>query len=211
MLFRVHVCPILKDKSSDKTLPLNYRGVSLLSCKCKLYSSFVNKIITCYLEDQDLLADEQNGFRRGRSCEDHIFTLSSLVRNHGNLHTALLDLRKAFDFIDRDMLLYKLLLNAIDGKVYSALKSMYEHIVSCIRINNTLTSWFDCKSGVARGSNLSPMLFAIIVNDLVREVNELGLGVNINNSAVSILLYADDIALVAKKRKLFAKNVRYPL
>ncbi|XP_060597076.1 uncharacterized protein LOC132750994 isoform X1 [Ruditapes philippinarum] len=67
------ICPILKDKSSDKRLPLNYRGVSLLSCVGKLYSSLINKRITFYLENENLLADEQNGFRRGRSCEDHIF------------------------------------------------------------------------------------------------------------------------------------------
>ncbi|XP_053391424.1 uncharacterized protein LOC128554201, partial [Mercenaria mercenaria] len=116
------IFPILKDKNSDKRLPLNYRGVSLLSCISKLYSSFINKRISYYLEESDLLADEQNGFRRGRSCEDHVFTLSSLVRNHDNLHTAFIDLKKAFDFVDRDMLLYKLLLNGIDGKVYNAVK-----------------------------------------------------------------------------------------
>jgi hypothetical protein len=70
------------------------------------------------------MADEQNGFRRGRSCEDHIFTLNSLARNQDNLHTPFIDLRKAFDFADRDMLFYKLLLNGIDGKVYNTMKSM---------------------------------------------------------------------------------------
>jgi hypothetical protein len=158
----------------------------------------INKRITFYLENENLLADEQNGFRRGRSCEDHIFTLNSLARNQDNLHTAFIDLRKAFDFVDRDMLFYKLLLNGIDGKVYNAVKSMYKHTISCIRINNNVTSWFDCKSGVAQGSNLSPTLFAIFVNDLVREINDLELGVTINNASISILLYADDIALIAK-------------
>ncbi|XP_060600600.1 uncharacterized protein LOC132754030 [Ruditapes philippinarum] len=119
------ICPILKDKSSDKRLPLNYRGVSLLSCVGKLYSSLINKRITFYLENENLLADEQNGFRRGRSCEDHIFTLNSLARNQDNLHTAFIDLRKAFDFVDRDMLFYKLLLNGIEGKVYNAVKMTY--------------------------------------------------------------------------------------
>ncbi|VDI78049.1 Hypothetical predicted protein [Mytilus galloprovincialis] len=58
------ICPILKDTSSDTWLPINYRGVSLLSCISKLYSAFINKRITHYLENQDILADEQNGFRK---------------------------------------------------------------------------------------------------------------------------------------------------
>ncbi|XP_055998773.1 uncharacterized protein LOC130047523 isoform X1 [Ostrea edulis] len=68
------ICPILKDSSSDKHLPMNYRGISLLSCISKLYSAFINKRLVTYLENNDILADEQNGFRRGRSCEDHIET-----------------------------------------------------------------------------------------------------------------------------------------
>lgn len=90
------ICPILKDCSSDKRLPMNYRGISLLSCVSKLYSSFMNKRLTKFLEQNDILADEQNGFRRNRSCEDHVFTLNSIVRNNDNVFTAYIDLRKCF-------------------------------------------------------------------------------------------------------------------
>ncbi|VDH95861.1 Hypothetical predicted protein [Mytilus galloprovincialis] len=71
------ICPILKDKSSDKRIPLHYRGISLLSCVSKLYSGFINNRVSSYLEDNDLLSEEQNGFRKNRSCEDHIFTLTA--------------------------------------------------------------------------------------------------------------------------------------
>jgi retron-type reverse transcriptase len=65
-----------------------------------------------------MLADEQNGFRRERSCEDHLFTLNSLVKNNENLYVVFIDLQMCFDFIDRDMTLYKLSLHNIDGKVF---------------------------------------------------------------------------------------------
>jgi hypothetical protein len=125
------ICPILKDPSSDKRLPMNYRGVSLLSCVSKLYSSLMNKRIVDYLEYTDMLADEQNGFRRERSCEDHLFTLNSLVKNNENLYVAFIDLQKCFDFIDRDMMLYKLLLHNIDGKVYNSVKNIHQSSESC--------------------------------------------------------------------------------
>ena len=64
------ICPILKDCTTDKRIPMNYRGISLLSCVSKLYSSFMNKRVTKYLEQNNILADEQNGFRSNRSCKD---------------------------------------------------------------------------------------------------------------------------------------------
>ena len=102
----------------------------------KVYSAFINKRLSGYLVDNNLLAD---GFRSNRSCEDHIFVLNSLILNKANVFTAFIDLRKAFDFIDRDMLLYKLLLNKVNGKLYNSIKSIYTSSTSCIRINNKLT------------------------------------------------------------------------
>ena len=62
------ICPIHKDPSSDKRLPMNYRGVSLSSCIRKLYSSLLNKRIMSNLENNDILANEQNDFRKNKSC-----------------------------------------------------------------------------------------------------------------------------------------------
>ncbi|VDI60354.1 Hypothetical predicted protein [Mytilus galloprovincialis] len=96
------------------------------------------------------------------------------------------------------MMLYKLLLNKIDGKLYNSVKSIYQSSESCVRINGKLTSWFCCKTGVKQGDNLSPTLFSIFINDLVQEINDLNLGVDLLETKLSLLLYADDIALVAK-------------
>ena len=190
------ICPILKDPNSDKRLPLNYRGVSLLSCISKLYSSFLNKRLVTYFEGNDILADEQNGFRANRSCEDHIFTLDSIVRNNKSVYSSFIDLKKCFDFIDRDMLLYKLLLNNVDGKIYNSIKNIYASTSASVRINGTLTDWFDCATGVKQGCTLSPTLFSIFANDLVHEINDLDLGIVVGDKKVSILMFADDIVLV---------------
>ena len=85
-----------------------------------------------------MLADEQNGFRKQRSCEDHVFTLNSLIKNNSNVFTAFIDLKRCFDYVDRDMLLYKLLLHHIDWKFYNSIKSIYTSTMSVIRINNKL-------------------------------------------------------------------------
>ena len=117
------IYPILKDPSCDRRMPMNYRGISLLSC------TFINAFIN------ELLSDEQNGFRSGRSCEDQVYILNSIIRNNVSVFATCIDLKKAFDFIDRDMSLYKLLLYKIDGKIYESIKSIYANTSACLRLN----------------------------------------------------------------------------
>ena len=74
---------------------------------------------------------------------------------------------------------------------------MYTKTMSCIKINNFLTKWFEVNNGVRQGDPLSPTLFAIYINNLAKEIINLNLGININNYKLSILLYADDMVLIA--------------
>ena len=74
---------------------------------------------------------------------------------------------------------------------------MYNNTSSCVRINGKLTNWFDCKSGVRQGCNLSPTLFSVFINDLVAEINSLNVGVNFEKAHLSMLLYADDIVFIS--------------
>lgn len=99
-----------------------------------MYSAFVNKRLYKYLENNNILAEEQHGFRKDRSCEDHVFVLNSLINNKSALFRAFIDLRKAFEFKDRDMLLYELLLNRVNGKVYNSIKSIYTLVLNLVYV-----------------------------------------------------------------------------
>ena len=96
--------PLPKDLNKDKRIPLNYRGIHLLSVVSKLYSSILNERLLTYLDTENMLVDEQNGFRPNRSCQDHVYTACTVIQNRKK-HT-FIDLQKAFDFVDRDALLY---------------------------------------------------------------------------------------------------------
>ena len=93
-------------------IPTNYMGISLISCVGKLYSAVLNDRLVEYLGLLNLIADKQNGFRKDRSCEDHVFVLDSVVKNRLNngqsTYVAFVDMAKAFDWVNRDFLLYKL-------------------------------------------------------------------------------------------------------
>ena len=196
------IIPIPKSSKSDSRVPLNYRGISLLSTVYKLYSSVLNKRLTDYLELNNVLVDEQNGFRKNRACIDHIFVISSIVRARleegKSTFVCFIDFKKAFDWINRELLEYKLLCSGILGTFYKAIKALYKAPVACLELNNFRTGWFPTPFGVKQGDVLSPTLFALYVNDLAKEIKQANLGVSIGNINLSILLYADDIALMAE-------------
>lgn len=75
------ITPIPKGTRKDPCMPLNYRGVTLLSCISKTYTFILKKRITNYLETNNILVEEQSGFRKNRSCSDNLFALSSIIRN----------------------------------------------------------------------------------------------------------------------------------
>ena len=140
------------------------------------------------------------------SCEDHIYSLTSIRQTSMNdkesVFAAFIDLEKAFDWVDRDLLMYRLLQYNIDGRMYHAIRSLYRRTESCVRLNNSLLSeWFLVENGVRQGDSLSPTLFSLYINELAKSINNLNLGIKVGNSKVSILLYADDMVLIAKSEK----------
>ena len=67
-------------KKGDINQPENYRGISLLNICSKIYSSILNKRLTVWIEANNVLGEEQAGFREGRSTMDHVFTMLALVQ-----------------------------------------------------------------------------------------------------------------------------------
>ena len=197
------ICPIPKGGNKDPYLPMSYRGLSLLSTVSKIYTSFLHNRLTKYLDELNLIVDEQCGFRKGRSCLDQAYVLMSVIKNRLNVnkdtYVAFVDMEKCFDWVDRELLFYKLLMYNIDGCFYKAIKSLYSGTLSCLRLNDKFTGWFETKSGVRQGEVLSPTLFNIMINDLVKEINELDMGVTCGDDKVSLLLYVDDIAIISDK------------
>ncbi len=176
--------PIPKGSTTDPRLPLQYRGIALLSTVYKIYTCTWNNRIVSYMEENGLYAEEKNWFRQGRSCSEHLFVLTTIIRN-GKLQgkstfTALRDAEKAFDRADRELLLFKLLNLGIKGHICENIKAIYKEAICCINVNNMLTDWFQTYNGIIQGDTLLPTLFNIFINDLVDDVNSFRLHVNVN-------------------------------
>ena len=195
------IAPIPKSSKSDRRLPLSYRGISLLDCIYKLYSSFLNNRLQNYITERSVLSDEQNGFRESRSCEDHIYVLDTVVNSrlsqNKSVFACFVDFSKAFDLINRDQLMLQLLNKKIDGKFYWSLKSIYLDTSSCLKINGEFTDFFNIPNGVRQGDPLSPTLFSLFLDDLIKELKAQNLGIDIEGLILTVLAYADDLVLLA--------------
>ena len=212
------IIPIFKNKGMD-TNPDNYRGITLLSCLGKLFTSILNHRISLLFEAANMLGEEQAGFRSNYSTTDNIFVLKSIIdiylRNKKRLYCAFIDYKKAFDLIDRSSLWYKMLKMGLRGKLFTVIKNIYESAKSCVAVRGEMSEFFTCNTGVRQGENLSPLLFAIYLNDfqeyisnshgglkyLERELSDC-LELEFDNANVALnlscLLYADDTIILAE-------------
>ena len=75
-------------------------------------------------------------------------------------------MQKAFDWVNKDFLWCKLFVHNITGKIYWAVRSIYNYNESCVKVNTLLSELFKLSVGVRQGDNLSPTLFGIFINDL---------------------------------------------
>ncbi len=82
-------------------------------------------------------------------------------------------MQKAFDWVDWDLLFFRLLKYNIIGNIYYCIKALYSHPIASVKVNKYVTNWFDITSGVLQGNSLSPTLFGLFLNDLLREVKDL--------------------------------------
>ena len=197
-----NIKPIPK-KDKDPRDPLNNRCITIICCIAKIYSRILNNRLQKYLEQNEILVAEQNGFRATRSCIDHIYALCTILRNRKEMgletFLAFIDFQKAFDSVDRNLLLYKLSKIGISGHFYKAISSLYSNPRSRVILNEYETDYFDCPIGVKQGDCLSPTLFAIFINDLAEIIKNSGVGLDLDQDTfLNILLYADDIVLMAK-------------
>ena len=194
--------PIPKSSTTDRRDPLSYRGISLAPAMYKLYCSILNSRLSSWSDENHKLVDEQNGFRKGKSITDHISSLVNIIDTRKRLKKstfcAFIDFKKAYDTINRHMLWKRLTDIGNYGKMFQAVKSPYTSVKSCVRLNSYRTEWFDVNCGLRQGCVLSPLLFNLFINDLAVFLKSLDLGVKIADENVCLLLYADDIVLLAE-------------
>ena len=141
-----------------------------------------------------------------RSCMDNVYTLNELVqgrlREGKTTFTFFLDVQKAYDTVWRNGLWFKLWDMGIRGRMWRVIKKMYNVSRSAVLLEGERSDSFGVDQGVAQGCSLSPILFSVFINDLLKVVDEANVGIPLSNGKkLGGMLFADDFVGVSESEE----------
>ena len=214
---RAIIVPIYKGKG-DRSECKNYRGISLLSIPGKVYGRILIERVRLLTEG--MIGEEQCGFRSGRGCVDQVFVMKQLsekmVDKKKSLYAAYMDLEKAYDRIDRDAMWCVLHMYGVNGKLLNAVQSLYERSEACVRVCREESEWFEVSVGLRQGCVMSPWLFNLFMDGVMKEVRERtgDVGVTLWDTRRNVewrvewLMFADDTVLVGDSEEKLNRLVQ---
>ena len=183
--------PIYKGKGSILECN-NYRGIKLMSHTMKL----AERLIEARLRDITEIANNQYGFRPGKSTTEPIFILRMMqekYREKGqDLHLVFVDLEKAYDRVPRELIWWSLRKKNVPEGYIKVIQDMYKDSLTQIQTRDGCTDYFSIDVGLHQGSALSPLLFIIIMDVLASELV---------SKPPESMLFADDIVLCETSRE----------
>lgn len=167
------ITPIFKSEAKDQMT--NYRPISVISVVAKIAEKLIHNQIYNYLHDFNLLTNCQHGFRPQHSTVTALLDITNEWYKNidiGKLNgIVFLDLKKAFDTVDHNILLNKIASYGIKGTAHRWLESYLSNRTQYCCVNGNTSSPSIMKTGIPQGSGLGPLLFLIYINDLPKCLN----------------------------------------
>lgn len=195
------VVPIPKH-GEKRQLATSYRPITLLSCIGKIYERMVNHRLITFLEQNSLLHPDQHAFRAGRGTSTYFAELNEILSQaiikHHHCELAMLDLRKAYDRTWRPYILHRVKELKMGTNMYKCIEGFLTDRKFQVRFGGETSKPRAQKTGVPQGSVLSVTLFILVMDTIFEAVPK----------GVRVLLYADDILLIATGKQAFAARVR---
>ena len=162
-------------KSGDKRICNNYRALSLNEHEGKLLERLIlNRLLQLVKEVPEAIPESQCGFVPGRSTMQASFvdrTLTSECRSRGlPLFKCYVDLTKAYDRVDRQLLWKILERLGVPTKMLAAIKGLHEGARGRVKVDGVMSDWFELSVGLRQGAIFSPTLFNIFFGEIIRQM-----------------------------------------
>ena len=192
---------ILILKKKDTLSIENYRPITLLEILFKLWEKILQIRVRNYIEMKFCLSPNQFGCRRKLGADMAIFATQSLideaVRNTNTLLMLHIDLSKAYNRIPRISLWVKLWKLGVRGKLWKAIISTYDNPTEFIKLGALPWPSFSLSDGLRQGSVLSPLLFIIFMDELLKLLEISAQGASTHGIHTPCISYVDDLQLIA--------------
>ena len=199
---------LYKGKGDRRNLN-NYRAIAAGSTLGKIFSQCVLYCLEGWATVNGVLSTQQRGFRCHRGCEDNLAALLTALRakrcagadrlRAATTHLVFVDFSKAYDRVPHSAMLQKLETLGATGKILQLIRGMLQGTTTRIHTAEGLSEPVAVKRGLPQGHTISPMLFALYLNDLLVELqqNKTPGVCPVNLQDIACLAYADDVVILA--------------
>ena len=214
------ILPLFKGKGVKANYKDNYRGITLFPTLCKIYEMVLLNRLEKYAERRGFFSNMQFGFQEGVGCIEASFiileTINHMLERGSKIFSCFLDLRKAFETVWIDGLLFKLFTElGINGRMWLAIKDLYTNVKARVLYSGSLSRMFDISQGTGQGRILAPFMYKVYINSLLNVLSNHCYAIFISGLRLSRPSFADDISLITQHasflQSLMTKCVRYSL
>ena len=197
-----HSTVVLIHKGGDVTSVRNWRPISLQLTLYKLYSGIIARRNAYWAIETSAFSTAQKGFLAFDGCAEHNFLLRSMMtdsrRRKRNLLLAWLDLRDAFGSVPHHLMLSTMERLGLSGSVLEIVRDIYSHSTVAVRTGrDSFTPAIPQNRGVKQGCPLSPILFNIVLESLLKYLTTNKAGYTLAEDSYNSLAYADDVCVAA--------------
>ena len=197
----------------DKADINNYRPITVTSVVYRLVMQIVKERLQTWVENEGVLGELQNGFRKRRRLEDNLFSLTQCIeiaeKEHRPLWLAFLDIKGAYDSVIQEDLWGILDTLDVEDGITNLLKDIYKSNKVVIKWEKQVSKPIEIQRGLRQGCPLSPLLFMLYLQGLEAKLEGSRLGFSLSfakqgkhvEQSLPALMYADDIVLMADNKE----------
>ena len=201
------IIPIVKDEKGDLASANNLRPISISDTIATVFEKLMLNIIKKRIEDEE----QQFGFKANSSCNHAIFVMRETIINNLSknkpTHKLAIDFRRAFDGTNREKLFNKIG-SKMKDKIWLALYQYYSVAQAYVVNDEEISSTFTTSTGVKQGGALSPKLYSIYAEELIRKLVMSDCLSKIDNTKTGVIMFADDTIILTDNKEDLEKAIK---